>query len=102
VLSRLDGSRKRSVVLFLYKSKLIQKDQPIVPLVDVDLSDADLRDANLSEANLSDADLSDADLSDADLRYADLSDARGITSEDLEKQAKSLGGTTMPDKTEHY
>jgi len=86
VLSRLDGSRKRSVVLFLYKSKLIQKDQPIVPLVDVDLSDADL---------------SDADLSDADLRYADLSDARGITSEDLEKQAKSLGRTTMPDKTKH-
>src|SRR5829696_4210910 len=101
VLSRLDGSRKRSVVLFLYKSKLIQKDQPIVPLVDVDLSDADLRDANLSEVNLSDADLSDADLSDADLRYADLSDARGITSEDLEKQAKSLGRTTMPDKTKH-
>jgi uncharacterized protein YjbI with pentapeptide repeats len=41
--------------------------------------------------------LSGANLSGADLSGADLSGAVGITSEELEQQAKSLEGATMPD-----
>jgi uncharacterized protein YjbI with pentapeptide repeats len=52
---------------------------------------ADLSDAELSDAELSDADLSDAKFSDADLRGA-----RGVTNEELEQQAASLEGATMP------
>ena len=75
------------------------------------LRGADLRVASLSEADLGGADLSGADLSGADLSqaylcYADLSQANlkgatGITSEELEKVAGSLQGTTMPDGTSH-
>jgi uncharacterized protein YjbI with pentapeptide repeats len=80
-------------------------------LSDADLSDADLsgaylNGANLSAAVLSSADLSDADLSGAklsgaylnaaDLSYANLSGAQSITSEELEQQAASLKGATMP------
>jgi uncharacterized protein YjbI with pentapeptide repeats len=73
-----------------------------------DLSDANLRNANLSdanlglsganlrEANLSDANLRNADLSGANLRNANLSGAQSITSEELEQQAASLEGATMP------
>ena len=35
-------------------------------------------------------------LSGADLRNANLSDASGITNEELEQQASSLKGATMP------
>jgi uncharacterized protein YjbI with pentapeptide repeats len=86
-----------------------------------DLSGADLREAGLREADLSGADLSSAyltgaylsgadlreayltganlggvDLREADLREADLSGATGVTNEDLEQQARSLEGATMP------
>jgi uncharacterized protein YjbI with pentapeptide repeats len=71
-----------------------------------DLIDADLRgavlsiavlhDADLSGANLSGADLYDVDLSDADLSDADLSEAKYITPEELEQQAATLEGATMP------
>jgi uncharacterized protein YjbI with pentapeptide repeats len=73
---------------------------------EADLRSADLDHANLSQAhlvrtNLSGADLSDtklgqAYLRDANLRKADLSGAEHITNEELEQQAKSLKGTTMP------
>jgi uncharacterized protein YjbI with pentapeptide repeats len=74
-----------------------------------DLSHADLSDANLYEADLSEADLSGAKLSDAILINADLSganlrDARGVTEEqleELEEQAQTLEGATMPDGSEH-
>jgi uncharacterized protein YjbI with pentapeptide repeats len=78
-----------------------------------DLSNAKLQGANLSPAtvpgfpglkiptNLTDADLSDAalqgaDLSSADLTDADLTGAEGINNEELEQQAVSLKGATMP------
>ncbi len=35
------------------------------------------------------------------LANADLSGAEGVAAEELEEQAKSLEGTTMPDGTEH-
>jgi uncharacterized protein YjbI with pentapeptide repeats len=136
VLLRVNGFRKRSIVLFLYKSRLIEGGQPLISLRDADLSGANLSDTDLSGADLSDADLSGAnligaDLSDADLSGANLSDAyliganlsdaylsranlndvrlpgadlsraRGVTNEELEEQAESLEGTTMPDESVH-
>ncbi len=35
------------------------------------------------------------------LANADLEGAEGVNAEELEEQAKSLEGTTMPDGTEH-
>lgn len=65
------------------------------------LCDADLSEANLTDANLSDADLSRANLSGANLDRANLKGATGITNQELEKQAKSLKGATMPDGSIH-
>jgi uncharacterized protein YjbI with pentapeptide repeats len=62
----------------------------------VNLGGATLKDADLSDAKLSGANLSDAKLSRANLSSADLSDALGITNEELEQQAASLEGATMP------
>jgi hypothetical protein len=56
-----------------------------------DLSGADLRFAVLSHAHLSGADLSGADLS-----HAYLIGARGATNEELDRQADTLKGATMP------
>jgi hypothetical protein len=66
LLSRLDRTRKRSAVQFLYESGLVDTERRIV----------DLTGADLSRANLSDAD--------------------GITNEVLAQQAKSLKDATMP------
>jgi uncharacterized protein YjbI with pentapeptide repeats len=52
-------------------------------------------------ANLSRADLLGADLLGADLSGANLKDAKNITTEELEMQAKSLKGATMPDGSIH-
>jgi uncharacterized protein YjbI with pentapeptide repeats len=60
------------------------------------LIDAFLGDANLSGARLEEADLSGADLSGADLSEADLSGAKGVTEEELEEEAETLEGTTLP------
>jgi len=54
------------------------------------------RKADLTGALLSGADLTNADLTGADLSEANLSGARGISDEELEQQAKSLEGATMP------
>lgn len=65
-------------------------------LVGVNLEGADLREADLCEANLCAAILNDVYLDRANLK-----DATGITNEELEKQAKSLKGATMPDGSTH-
>jgi uncharacterized membrane protein YqjE len=57
--------------------------------------------ANLSEADLRLANLLQANLSEADLRGANLSYARDITGEQLEKQAKTLEGATMPNEQKY-
>jgi uncharacterized protein YjbI with pentapeptide repeats len=62
-----------------------------------DLRGADLRGADLRGAFLSRANLTGANLAGADLSGAFLNDAEGVTNEQLERQAKSLEGTTMPD-----
>jgi uncharacterized protein YjbI with pentapeptide repeats len=60
------------------------------------LDNANLFGANLSRANLSHTELTDATLQIAALRGANLSGAEGITNEELEQQAASLEGATMP------
>ena len=75
-LTRLDASRKRSVLQFLYESDLVKKGHVVV----------DLRGADLSEANLSGADLSGADL----IRV------RGVTSKELAQRVGPLAGAIMP------
>jgi uncharacterized protein YjbI with pentapeptide repeats len=56
---------------------------------------------DLSRANLRGANLSGADLSGADLSGANLFEATGITTKELEDQALSLEGATMPDGSKH-
>jgi len=80
-LGQLDGTRKSSLMQFLYEADLICKDQPAVSLRLANLSNASLSgaylsEANLSEANLSGANLSNTNLSEADLRNAVLTAAR--------------------------
>jgi len=70
-------------------------------LIGTNLTEAKLIDANLTKARLIGADLTEADLSGADLSGADLTGARGITSEELERRARSLKGATMPDGWVH-
>jgi Pentapeptide repeats (8 copies) len=119
--SRLDSERKGRVLHFLYESELIMKGNKIV-----DLSYADLRNANLVQFDKSEADLSRTDLSGAklqgakfigtdlsgaklqganlngaDLSRANLNGALGVTAEELEKQAASLTGATLPDGSTH-
>jgi hypothetical protein len=115
-----DNAAHKSVPLqFLHAAGLITRGQTIVSLLGADLSKADLSGASLNNADLSgtdlrdalleDADLSGADLSgaylggtwsrplsNADLGGADLSGVEGITNEELDEQAASLEGATMP------
>jgi uncharacterized protein YjbI with pentapeptide repeats len=65
------------------------------------LNHADLRGADRNGADLRGATLVEANLSGASLSKADLKNATGITIEELEKQAKSLKGATMPDGSTH-
>jgi uncharacterized protein YjbI with pentapeptide repeats len=131
VLARLDSRRKKTVLQFLYRSHLINKDNFIISLSGADLGQADLqwillenarlngafgrkadfRWANLkgadfsgaffSEANFSEADLNGAIMYNTDLEGANLQGATGITNDELERQAKSLKGATMPDGSIH-
>lgn len=81
-LPKLDPNRKRSIILFLYESVLIERD-----INKIDLSWADLREVNLSQlilnaisfegaylqgANLFEADLSQSNLEGAKLQGANL------------------------------
>jgi cell division protein FtsB len=68
--------------------------QPALP--DVDLSGANLEGAVLTGAHLRNVDLTGADLTNAVLEDTNLSGARGVTDEQLEQQALSLEGATMP------
>src|SRR6266516_1421024 len=84
-LRRLDPTRKRVVLKFLYEAGLIggydsingsgKRLDAIVALNDADLSGIKLGGVNLSYVNLSGANLRNADLSQANLNYADLSGA---------------------------
>jgi uncharacterized protein YjbI with pentapeptide repeats len=119
VLKRLDSERNSDLLQFLHEAQLISGTDPVITLNRSNLSGAqlsglDLRDyriADLSESNLSGANLCRANLSgaflrnanlketfwrNADLSDADLSGIKGRTSEQLERQAETLKGATMP------
>jgi hypothetical protein len=77
----LDKDREVSVVLFLARSDVIPKGDPLVSLAGIDLSFIDLRgidlsDTSLAASNLAHAILTNANLSNSDLRNADLSEAK--------------------------
>jgi uncharacterized protein YjbI with pentapeptide repeats len=72
VLGRLGPEGKGSVVRFLYKASLIDKDNPLVDLHDANLSEAELGLAELKGADLGLADLEGANLHGADLSGANL------------------------------
>jgi hypothetical protein len=85
----------------LSRANLSDANLSYAALPEVDLSGAILVGANLSHADLLDTDLSGANLSGANLSHADLSGARGVTMEQLEKQAEALKGAIMPDGSKH-
>jgi hypothetical protein len=89
VLRGLDPSRKTAVIQFLAEAELVQRvkgSEPIISLFDADMSGAFLRAASLRAADLS---------------GANLSHAEGIANEELQQQAASLEGATMPDGQEY-
>ena len=90
----------------LHDAHLSDADLSNAFLSNADLSGASGTGANLNEADLSDANLRDVFLTDAilfgvDLSGANLSDAKGVTEERLENEARTLEGATMPDGSEH-
>jgi uncharacterized protein YjbI with pentapeptide repeats len=81
VLERLDSGRKRSVLQFLYESRLIDRERTFRDksgLIETRHNIVSLDQADLSGADLSATDLSAADLSRANLRGAGLSEANLI------------------------
>ncbi len=88
VLVALGFDGKRILLQFLYESGLISPGNPLV---------------SLDAANLRGVDLSggDTEMIGADLREADLREAGAISNKDLEQQAYSLEGVTMPDGSKH-
>ena len=90
----------------LYQANLTQAYMSRANLERANLNQATLYQATLYKTNLNSANLEKANLSNAYLRGANLSEANlkgaiGITNEELEKQAKSLEGATMPDGSKH-
>ena len=85
----------------LHMAALGEADLRNASLEDASLRDALLVDAELFMANLSHADLSGANLKGANLTLANLTDVTGITKEELEQQACTLDGATMPNGVEH-
>jgi uncharacterized protein YjbI with pentapeptide repeats len=120
ILETLGSKRKRSLMRFLYESHLIEGELPAIRLsrarfggaslensvleganlsgawlVKADLSKTNLKRAILSGADLSGANLRAVLLSGADLSSADLSDAEGLTQEQVER-AIGNDSTTLP------
>ena len=110
-LSRADLRFSQMTRTDLYKADLSEADLTGAVLLETNLRRTDLRSADLSLAGFGGVDLSGADLngaklsgarlngnnfSDADLSNADLSNAKGISNEELERQAATLEGATMP------
>jgi len=113
-LGSLDPVRKGIVLIFLYESGLIQKENIIVSLRSVNLEGVKVPGANFSgvsfygaglrDADLRGTDLRGTDLTNADLHGADLSDANltgaSITQGQLDT-TKSLQGTILPSGSKH-
>jgi uncharacterized protein YjbI with pentapeptide repeats len=71
----LDKSREVTVVLFLARSDLIPKGDPLISLAGIDLSFIDFRGIDLSVTNLAASNLAHAILTNVNLSGADLSNA---------------------------
>lgn len=84
VVRGLDKERQRVVLQFLYDSKLIQGNDPVVSLVDAEFISVVLSMLNLSEANLSGAVLSGAFCYRTDFSGANLSNVRFIEAKLIE------------------
>jgi uncharacterized protein YjbI with pentapeptide repeats len=97
--SDLHGVKLAKALLFL--ANLSEANLSGAALHGAYLMGTTLNDADLSGAFLFHADLSYANLGGANLSGANLKDAHGITIEELEKQAASLKGATMPDGSIH-
>ena len=80
----------------LYRANLSGTDLRGTDLKGANLSEADLSEAALIKADLRGANLTFANLNDSELTDAHLGGAEGITNEELEQQAETLEGTTMP------
>jgi uncharacterized protein YjbI with pentapeptide repeats len=83
--------RARLPTAYLFRANL-----KVADLQGANFQVADLREANLQGAFLQRANFQSAFLGGADLSGTDLRDAQGITNEELEQQAASLEGATMP------
>jgi uncharacterized protein YjbI with pentapeptide repeats len=94
IMKELDGAS-------LTRAQLDGADLTDVLLQRAYLNNADLSNAKIKRADLREADLNGADLTGADFSEATLGGATGVTAEELEEQAASLEGATMPDGTEH-
>jgi hypothetical protein len=110
VLARLSArpsegdSNKEQAVEFLSEAELVQDldgKGPVISLEESELGGIDLDDEDLRGANLTSARLEGADLTDAVLTDAVLTGVKGVTNEELESQARSLEGATMPDGSKH-
>jgi uncharacterized protein YjbI with pentapeptide repeats len=88
----LDADGNRNVIRFLDEAGLTKDTQSSIRL---------LAGVDLQGAHLRGIDLVGTDLRYADLIEANLSNARGITKEQLEKQTENLKGAIMPDRSEH-
>jgi uncharacterized protein YjbI with pentapeptide repeats len=86
-LSNLDPNRKRSIILFLYESVLIERDDE-----KIDLGWADLREVNLSQLILTDISFEGAYLQGSNLSGADLSQSN---LEGAEFQGANLSGANL-------
>ena len=87
VIQRLDAEGNRNVIRLLNEAGLTKEGQSSIRLLaGVDLQGAQLR---------------GIDLVGTDLNDANLSNARGITTEQLEKQTENLRGAFMPDRSKH-
>jgi uncharacterized protein YjbI with pentapeptide repeats len=84
------------VEAMLHKTWLGVADLTNADLKDANLTSAYLKDADLTGADLTGADLTGADLTGADLTGADLTNVVGPTMEEIDQQAYSLKGATMP------
>jgi cell division protein FtsB len=107
VILRLDAEHNASVTRFLRDSRLARRGEASVSILrgialnSADLSGANLSGIDLSDANLKEAILGGANLNGANLFGANLSGATGVTEEQLEEEAKTLTGATMPNGSTH-
>ena len=87
---------------YLYKADLTRADFGEIFYGGAFFSEARrINSANLSKANLSGANLSGANLRGVDLSGADLTKVIAVSNEELERQAKSLKGATLPNGSIH-